>query len=43
MISGKLQYANGSYYEGEFVRNKFEGKGTYTWPDQKVYRGDWKK
>ena len=27
---GKLIYPKGDYYEGEFVKGRFEGSGTYT-------------
>jgi hypothetical protein len=30
------------YYEGEFKRNKFHGKGTYYYDNGNYYKGDWK-
>ena len=30
------------YYEGEFKRNKWEGKGAYYYGDGDYYKGDWK-
>jgi len=30
------------YYEGEFNRNKWEGKGEYHYGDGDYYKGDWK-
>jgi hypothetical protein len=29
-------------YEGDFVDGKFDGIGTYTWPDGSVYEGEFK-
>jgi hypothetical protein len=30
------------YYEGEFKRNEFHGKGTYYYDNGNYYKGDWK-
>jgi hypothetical protein len=30
---GKLVYDNGEYYEGDWVRGKRHGKGTYAYAD----------
>ena len=30
------------YYEGEFKRNEFHGKGTYYYGNGNYYKGDWK-
>jgi len=30
------------YYEGEFKRNKYQGKGEYHYGDGDYYKGDWK-
>ena len=40
---GKLTFANGAKYEGQFVANRIEGHGTFTWSssDKKTYIGDW--
>jgi len=35
---GILILANGSKYEGNFLRGKQTGKGKYTWPSGDVYR-----
>jgi hypothetical protein len=32
----------GDVYEGEFIKNKFHGQGTYTWADGYKYVGEWK-
>ena len=40
---GKLCYADGCTYEGQFRNNMKHGSGCMTWPDgRKVYSGDWK-
>lgn len=44
MGSTKIQFKDGSFYEGEginrepFVRH---GKGTYVWQNQDTYSGEW--
>lgn len=40
---GKLNFADGSYYNGEFSDNEIHGKGSYNWPDGRIYVGDWIK
>jgi hypothetical protein len=30
------------YYEGEFKRNNYQGKGEYHYGDGDYYKGDWK-
>jgi len=30
---GKLQFADSSFYEGQFKDNEIEGIGKYVWPD----------
>ena len=32
---GRLTFADGSYYEGEFHTNEISGFGNYYWPDGK--------
>ena len=39
---GTLTYKNQSKYEGEFVKDEREGKGTFTWVDGHTYIGTWK-
>jgi hypothetical protein len=41
--SGKLMFADGSYYDGEFLANDIHGRGVYVWPDGKKYVGQWGK
>lgn len=40
---GKLTFADGGFYEGDFAFNKFHGKGKMIWPNGNVYEGDWVK
>ena len=37
--SGTYTGCNGSVYEGNFCDNRFHGRGSYTWPDGRVYTG----
>ena len=40
---GRMTYVDGSYYEGNFVNDKFHGdNGVYRWPDGDEYVGQWK-
>lgn len=39
---GKLTFADGSYYKGDFVENEITGYGEYYWRDGKSYKGQWK-
>ena len=34
---GKLTFADGSIYEGDFQMNEISGEGTYLWSDGKKY------
>ena len=34
--------ASGGTYEGEYVEDKKNGKGKYTYPNKDVYKGEWK-
>jgi hypothetical protein len=41
--NGKMTYADGAFYEGGFVDDKFHGnKGVYRWADGEEYEGEWK-
>jgi hypothetical protein len=40
---GKMVFASGAQYEGDFNRGKFEGYGTYLWQDKSCYVGEWKE
>ena len=37
----KIQYKNGDVYEGEFVKGKRQGEGTYIFSDGEKYSGQW--
>jgi len=37
---GKFQFANGDWYDGEWVQNKAQGQGTFS-TKQSVYKGGW--
>jgi hypothetical protein len=39
---GKLVWADGKMYEGEYRDDKKEGQGTFTWADGRKYIGGWK-
>ena len=39
---GLFTWSDGRKYEGEYVDDKKEGKGTFTWPDGRKYIGGWK-
>ena len=39
---GKLTYADGDMYEGEWKDGKMEGHGTYYYADGDQYVGDWR-
>jgi len=38
--TGEFTFSNGSVFTGTFEDNKFI-KGTYTWPNGRVYNGEW--
>ena len=38
---GKLTYANGEYYEGQFLNDQQDGFGTHKWPSGAEYVGEW--
>lgn len=37
-----IAFSNGSKYEGEWVQDKREGKGKFTWNNGDTYEGDFK-
>ena len=39
---GILIWKDGKKYEGEFVNDKREGRGSFTWADGRQYIGEWK-
>jgi hypothetical protein len=40
---GKITYANGNVYEGEYKNDKMEGRGKYTFADGRVaHDGMWR-
>lgn len=40
---GRLTFADGSSYDGDFQLNFFEGIGTFTWPDGAQFIGTWQR
>ena len=40
-VSGKFQWEDGSYYEGELENDKFQGRGLYFWSEGRSYTGEW--
>jgi len=36
---GVEQFYNGDLYEGEYVNDKFQGKGKYLWTNSTFYNG----
>ena len=39
---GKFNWADGSKFEGEFLKNNIHGQGTYCWSDGRMYTGEWR-
>ena len=39
---GKIHYANGAVYKGEFLHDRIDGFGSYTTEKGKKYVGTWK-
>lgn len=37
---GKEIFENGDVYDGNYVNNKFDGKGVYTWKTGAIYSGE---
>ncbi len=35
-----MKFWNGNKYSGQWVADKFEGYGEYTWEDGRVFRGE---
>jgi hypothetical protein len=35
---GKFSFASGACYEGCWEHNKYQGQGSYTFPDGKAYK-----
>lgn len=38
---GHMKYDDGSYFKGMFKNDMKNGKGTFTYPNGKVYEGTW--
>ena len=39
---GKYTFSDGSFYEGEYVKDKMEGWGTFSWANNgDLYVGEW--
>ncbi|WP_028670446.1 C13 family peptidase [Saccharospirillum impatiens] len=41
-VDGVLHFPNGQTYDGDFVRQRFEGKGTLTFGNRTVYEGEFR-
>ena len=41
MLIGIYYYKDGSFYEGNFSKDKFHGKGKYVWNNDEMYEGGW--
>jgi len=41
--SGKFEFKDKSYYQGNFEKDLFHGYGIYKWGDKKMYQGNWKE
>ena len=39
--NGRLIYANGDFYIGDFFQNKKHGTGEQYWTYGKIYKGEW--
>ena len=39
--NGIMTYEVGATYDGDFENDKYNGFGTYTWPDNDIYEGGW--
>jgi len=40
---GRFEFADGSYYDGNFKLGEYDGFGIYCWYNEKMYEGDWKE
>merc|ERR1712217_105219 len=40
-MGGKMEWPDGSTYEGGYTKDLKHGEGTLTWPDGRVYTGQW--
>lgn len=40
--NGTLKFADGGYYEGEFIDSQITGYGIRVWPNGSEYKGQWK-
>jgi hypothetical protein len=38
---GRYEWADGRYYEGEYLNDKKHGFGEYFWTTGKIYQGEW--
>ena len=41
-ILGKIKWANGNRYEGQWAQNKIQGKGKFITADKEIYEGEFK-
>lgn len=37
-----MNYGNGDFYKGEWLKDKKHGKGFYKWENGNTYKGDWR-
>lgn len=38
---GIFKFRNGAEYDGQWIRGRMDGYGSYLWPDAKIYKGTW--
>lgn len=43
MTKGRLEFASGAVFEGNWKDNQFQGAGTYTWSNGSSLIGDWQE
>lgn len=38
--TGRYEWADGKFYEGQFLNDKMHGKGVYNYGDGNLYKGE---